>query len=51
MGSRGMLAKLAMSTKNKIPDYKGKGTQTGVSKFFAKLINSVAHIPRTCHTR
>ncbi len=44
-GSQGVLAKLAMSTGNKIHEYKGNGTPSSISKFFAKLINSVAHTP------
>ena len=49
MGSQGVLAKLAMNTKNKLPDYKNKGTPTSISKFFVKLINSVAHTPHMSH--
>ena len=49
MRSQGVLAKLTMSTGSKIPDYKGKGTRTSISKFFAKLINSVAHTPHMSH--
>jgi hypothetical protein len=49
MGSKGVLAKLAINTKNKITDYKSRGTQASVSKFFAKRINSVAHTPHMSH--
>jgi hypothetical protein len=47
--SPGWVAKYTSKLTKKLPDYKNKGTPTNISKFFAKLINSVTYTPHQAH--
>ena len=47
--SQGWVAKYTSKLTKKLPDYKNKGTPTNISKFFAKLINSVSYTPHHAH--
>ena len=48
--SQGRMARHLSFIQNKLPSYTPKGTPPRISKFFAKLINSVAHTPHREHT-